>query len=271
MRQVILPNVRKCFVPDPGFVMIEADLKGADAWIVIYEAEDDELKTVMKSGIDLHAHNAEAMWGSEFTKLPQGSHARDHKRQECKHTVHGINYGCSPRTTAIQRGWTTAEAERFHRRWFDAHPGIKRYHDRVRTALSTNRTITNRFGFRRVFFDRIDNCFTEALAWVPQSTVALNTYRGALQLEAKYWPHQQFPGWFPTTSIRDREGFILQTHDSVNFQFHRDNLPMVHEIRTALSVTVPYDDPLVIPWDIKFSEKSWGDMKKPLNGHFNLS
>ncbi len=260
---VILPNVRKFFKTDPGMVQFEADLKGADAWVDIYEAEDDELKRVMKSGIDLHAHNAEAMWGTAFTSLPIGSHARDFKRQECKHTIHGIHYGCSPRTTAIQRGWLVHEAERFHNRWFSLHPGIRRYHDRVRTDLEASRTVTNHLGFRMVYFDRIENCFTQALAWIPQSTVALCTYRGALQLEQKYWPHQQSRGYTPRTDrMDDLEGLILQTHDSLNFQFPSARTPQVVEITTTLSSTVPYDDPLVIPWELKRSTQSWGDMEK---------
>lgn len=259
--QVVIPNVRKLFQTDPNSIQYEADLKGADAWVVIYEAEDDELKHVMKSGIDLHVHNAEAMWGAEFTRLPKGSHARDHKRQECKHTIHGIHYGCTPRTTAIQRGWTIHEAERFHNRWFSLHPGIRRYHDRVRHALATTRTIYNKFGFRRVFYDRIDNCFTEALAWIPQSTVALCTYHGALQLEKRFWPHQQRKGWTPTTKRDFEEGIILQTHDSVNFEFLHDEAPLEYEIKKTLETIVPYDDPLVIPWDLKKSLKSWGEME----------
>lgn len=259
--KVVLPNVRKMFRTDPGFVQYEADLKGADAWVVIYEAEDDELKRVMKTGIDLHAHNAEAMWGAEFTRLPAGSHARDIKRQECKHTIHGIHYGCTPRTTAIQRGWLVAEADRFHSRWLSLHPGVRRYHDRIRTALATSRTIHNRFGFRRIFYDRIDACFTEALAWIPQSTVALNTYYGALQLENRYWPHQLAPGWSPNGD-RDKEGILLQTHDSVNFQFVNEFVPGDPEIRKSLEKVIPYDDPLVIPWELKKSERSWGEMEK---------
>lgn len=259
---LVLPNVRKMFRTDPGSIQFEADLKGADAWVVIYEAEDEELKRVMKSGIDLHAHNAEAMWGSAFTCLPTGSHARDHKRQECKHTIHGIHYGCTPRTTAIQRGWLVSEAEKFHSRWFSLHPGVRRYHDRVRDALASTRTIYNKFGFRRVFYDRIDNCFTEALAWIPQSTVALCTYYGAMQLERRYWPHQLVRGWAPTR-VRDfEEGIILQTHDSVNFQFPIGDVPMIYEIRKTLEKEVPYDDPLIIPWDLKQSKKSWGEMEK---------
>lgn len=257
---ITLPNVRKIFATDPGYVQYEADLKGADAQVVAWEADDDDLKAAFRAGIDIHAKNAEDMWGREFTCLPAGSHARDHKRQECKHTVHGVDYGCTPRTTAIQRGWLVSEAERFHKRWFALHPGIPRWHDRVRRDLARNRTITNAFGFRRVFFDRIENCFTEALAWVPQSTVALNTYHGALQLERKYWPEQLEPSYYPEPN--NYEGIILQTHDSLNAQFKLIKNPEWREIAKTLLVLTPYPDPLYIPWDLKQSTKSWGEMEK---------
>lgn len=240
--------------------MYEADLKGADAQVIAWEMDDDDLKAAFRANIDIHVHNAEAMWGTEFTKLPEGSHARHHKRQECKHTVHGIHYGCSPRTTAIQRGWLVSEAERFHRRWLSLHPGVDRYHSRVKNDLAKDRTIRNIFGFRRVFFDRIENCFTEALAWIPQSTVALTTYRGGLQLEARYWPEQQRRGWQPDP--RNPEGILLQTHDSLNPQFHLSRCPSSNEIKKILEVKLLYPDPLTIPWDLKRSTKSWGDMEK---------
>lgn len=257
---ITLPNVRKIFATDPGYLQFEADLKGADAQVVAWEAEDDDLKSAFRAGIDVHVKNAEDMWGREFTCLPAGSHTRDHKRQECKHTVHGIHYGCTPRTTAIQRGWLVIDAERFHKRWLSLHPGVQTWHDRVRQDLARNRTITNAFGFRRVFFDRIDNCFTEALAWIPQSTVAINTYHGALQLEARYWPHHLEDDYYPEPG--DYEGIILQTHDSVNGQFRTGSVPSPVEVADTLKVKTPYPDPLYIPWDLKCSTKSWGEMEK---------
>lgn len=258
--KIVLPNVRKIIIPDPGYVMFEADLKGADAQVVAWEMEDEDLKTGFRNGIDIHVKNAEDMWGSEFTRLEEGSFARYHKRQECKHTVHGIHYGCTPRTTAIQRGWTVHEAERFHKRWISLHPGVERYHTRVRNALAKDRTIRNPFGFRRVFFDRIDTCFTEALAWIPQSTVALNTYKGAINLEKRYWPWQRERGWQP--DLRNPEGILLQTHDSLNPQFRCEGCPPPEEIKETLKVVIPYDDPLIIQWDLKRSTKSWGEMEK---------
>lgn len=251
MTEITLPNVRKLFTPDPGYVMVDADLKGADAQVVAWEADDDDLKSAFRANLDIHAHNAEGMWGAEFTRLVEGSHARDKKRQECKHTVHGINYGCTPRTTAIQRGWLVSEAERFHRRWLSLHPGIRLWHERIKNQLATNRTISNAFGFRRVFFDRIDSCFTEAVAWIPQSTVAINTYWGAFQIEERFFP-----------SPNATEGMLLQTHDSITFQFHKTKLPPWHWIKETLKVVTPYQDPLIIPWDLKWSEKSWGELQK---------
>jgi DNA polymerase-1 len=254
---ITLPNVRKLFITDPGYIMFEADLKGADAQVVAWEAEDDDLKAAFRTGADIHEKNAEDMWGAAFTNLDPHSYARRQKRQECKHTVHGINYGCSPRTTAIQRGWLVREAERFHTRWLALHPGISQWHTRIKNQLAKNRTIQNPFGFRRVFFDRIDGAFTEALAWIPQSTVAINTYQGAFQLEARYWPDQVDCAWAPTL-----DGLLLQTHDSINFQFQASKVPKAEEIRETLLVRTPYPDPLFIPWDLKCSTKSWGEMEK---------
>jgi DNA polymerase-1 len=253
---ITLPNVRKLFIADPGFTMFEADLKGADAQVVAWEANDDDLKKGFREGIDIHSKNAADMWGVDFTKLDPHSYARKAKRQECKHTVHGINYGCSPRTTAIQRGWLVREAERFHTRWMSMHPGIAAWHNRIKSQLEANRTIQNAFGFRRVFFDRIDGAFTEALAWIPQSTVAINTYQGAFQLEEKFWPSQAEATW--ATSL---DGILLQTHDSINFQFRNDQIPQATDIAKSLLVKTPYPDPLYIPWDLKRSDKSWGEMQ----------
>jgi len=259
--QIILPNVRKLFLTDPSYIQYECDLKGADAQVVAWEAEDEDLKAAFRSGVDIHVKNATDMWGSAFTCLSEGSHAWTKKRQECKHTVHGCNYGCTSRTTAKQRGWLVIEAERFHRRWFSLHPGIKKnFHERTMARLHKNRTISNPFGFRRVFFDRVENCFTEALAWIPQSVVALNTYHGALQLEARYWPWQQKRGWTP--GVADHEGILLQTHDSINPQWKAEAAPEPKEIQETLNVLTPYDDPLYIPWDLKRSFKSWGEMEK---------
>ena len=48
----------------------------------------------------------------------------------------------------------------------------------------------------------------------------------------------------------------------MNFQFRQGQEPLGYELRKDLETIVPYDDPLVIPWDLKKSLRSWGEMEK---------
>lgn len=245
MKHLVLPNVRKVIIPDPGYVMFEADLAGADAQVVAWEAEDDDLKLAFRSGIDVHAKNATDMLGPEFTRLV--GHARDEKRQENKVAVHATNYLGSARAVATNLGWTTAFATAFQQRWFLKHPGIRtNFHNKTRDEIYQSKTVYNKFGFRRVYFGRPEDCLSEAVAWKPQSTVALTTFYGARQFEARY----------------PRGEILLQTHDSLNFQFRKEEVPPYWEIKKTLEVTIPYKDPLIIPWSLTMSEKSWGDCQK---------
>lgn len=245
--EIILPNIRKMFIPDPGYIICDADLAGADAQVVAWEAEDEDLKAAFRAGLDVHSKNAEDMFGREFTKL-EGV-ARHKKRQQCKHAVHGTNYVGSAYAVARHPSinWLTHEAEKFQKRWFDLHPGIQRWHKRTQRQLDTNRTVTNAFGYRRVFFDRSDACLPEAIAWVPQSTVALTTFEGAIRLEESKRYVQM----------------LLQVHDSLVFQIPKTKKQEYGEIQKALEVPIPYSDPLVIRWGLKVSEKSWGECAKP--------
>lgn len=252
MEQVVLPNIRKIFVPDDGYVLYDCDLSGADAQVVAWEADDTDLKAAFRAGIDVHVKNATEMLGAEFTSLT--GNARYKKRQSNKHAVHACNYGAKPPAIAGHPSinWPIARASAFRSRWFQLHPKIGpvertgSWHHRIQWEINTRKMVTNPFGYRRVYFDRPDECFTEALAWVPQSTVALVTFYGALKLEAAY----------PQVEM------LLQNHDSLVFQIPKRKAIPAQELRRLLDVEIPYPDPLHIPWGISCSDVSWGDVEK---------
>lgn len=232
-----LPNLRKMFIPDEGFVMCECDLVQADAQVVAWEADDDTLKQIFRERLDVHTENAKSIFRTSTVTYEQ--------RQKAKAGVHAANYGVSARTLAITLGITVKEADDFLHHWFSAHPGIREWHNRVLLDLKTHRAVYNPFGFRMYYFDRIESAFKEALAWVPQSTVALVIDHAWVQLEDAV----------PEAQV------LLHGHDSLLFQLPTDLcqqlLPAAYN---AMHVTIPYDDPLTIPVDINVSEKSWGDV-----------
>jgi len=249
----VLPNVRKLFVPDPGMVMAECDLSGADAQVYAWDADDKDLMEAFKKGLKIHLKNAKDVfadkvkgWSDEAIKATDYPGGIYH---DCKRGVHATTYGVQARSLAGKIGWTVKEAETFQRNWFGLHPAILNWQKHTSRCLhglvegNPPRTIINKFGFRIVYFDRVENVYTEALAWKPQSTVAINCVKGMLALE------EQTP-WVQ---------ILMQVHDSLIFQFPIDRMKDLMQIHAALhSVVVPYDDPLTIPWGIKMSLKSWG-------------
>jgi DNA polymerase-1 len=226
------------FIPDSGFTIMEGDLARADAQVVAWEADDEELKELFRSGFDIHTENAKVIFNVKTVSREQ--------RQKSKVGVHLVDYYGQAKTLAASLGVTVHEAEQFLNRWLSAHPKIKKWHERVRIDLSLTRSVTNKFGFRKYFFDKLDKLLPEALAWVPQSSVAIVTYHGMKNL-ARDVPEVQI---------------LLQVHDSLVMQTETKNCPTIFpRIKKAMEIPIPYDDPLIIPVGIEASEISWGDAK----------
>ena len=241
------PNLRKMFIPDEGYAICDHDLEQADARVVAAESKCIRLKEIFDDpSRDLHNENTEII----FSKC---SGKQDSNRPKAKAGVHLTNYGGTVPVLASTLGITRAEAERFQARYFDAYPEVKQWHDRILDELQTRRYVENVFGYRRFYFDRIDNLLKEALAWIPQSSVAIAVNLG-IQRVRKTLPWAEF---------------LLQVHDSAVHQFPIRNaehpyMQPKHSfdlIQRAMTIELPYPDPVIIPVSGAWSLKSWGDCK----------
>lgn len=243
------------FIPDPGKVIVDADLAGADAQVVAWEANDAKLKAAFRAGMKIHLMNGEDLMGTEFTQAP-GDHKnpgtpKGRMYDALKRFVHATNYLSTARNLHLNPhiGWPISICEARQHRWLDdLHPGIRDWHRRTERSLYQTRSVRNAFGYRIVYFDRIDSLLSQAVAWGPQSTVAEVCFRGALQLRSGV----------PWAEL------LLQVHDSIVFQIpsHRwEQASTLDTFKRHLEVPVPYPDPLVIQWGIAGSPTSWGDAK----------
>jgi DNA polymerase I-like protein with 3'-5' exonuclease and polymerase domains len=237
--KLILPNIRKLFLPDPSHTIFDVDLAGADAQVVAWDAEDEGLKAIFRSGQKLHAVNAKDIFGGDA-----GVDGRTEPYYtRAKTGVHLTNYGGKARTCAVALGITIHEAERFQRRWFDLHPAIKAWHDYIENELQTKRQVSNKFGYRRFYFDRVENLLPEALAWIPQSTVAIVTNKQ----------------WVKIENAIPEIGILMQVHDSLVGQVATPLWAGVKpRLKEELRVIIPYADPLIIQSGLKTSTESWG-------------
>lgn len=241
-----LPNIRKMFIPDPEHTMFDTDLSKADVNIVAWEGNVPELKAMLKAGEDPYVLAAREYYRDPTItkKRPDGTvHPR---YDQFKRFGHGTNYLGSAFGLAGRIGLTTHEVERAQKWYFGKFPEIKKWHETVIHQLKTKRYVENVFGYRRYYFDRIDEAtFREAVAWIPQSTVAL------------YINHIWLNLWEQAKWI----WVLMQVHDSLVGQFPTyRQVEALEAIRRASDIVLPYPgDPLVIKLGVKLSTKSWGD------------
>lgn len=251
-----LPNIRSMYGPDPGFTFFDMDLDRADLQVVVWEADDADLKRALRMGVDIHLLNvymidgeSEPPWEElveSHPKYPDHRGPRKHKREFMKVGVHGTNYIGSARTISEHTGRLVAEVERFQKRWFSIHPGIEKWHKRVDEQIRKQGFVENKFGYRWYIFDRMEGLLPKAVAWLPQSTVGNVINQAWLNI------HERIP----------EVQVLLQVHDSLAGQWPSHRTAYVMPLMQAASrITIPYDDPLIIPTGIKTSTVSWGECK----------
>lgn len=255
LNSIALPNIRKLFVPDPGYTICDTDLDRADLQVVVWEAEDDLFKQALRAGVDIHILNGISLEGIAPPPLeelvethptyPQHKERFKRQRQLAKAFCHGTNYGGGARTMAGICGISIPQCERLQAQWFEAHPGIKAWHERTYQQLLHTKSVSNKFGYTRRYFDRVEGLLPEALAWVPQSTVGLYIN--------KIWDTV-------VTNLPDIQ-ILIQVHDSLVWSCPTAVFAERKEQFRALAATVviPYTDPLIIPVGFKSSTISWGD------------
>lgn len=236
-----LPNLKKLIIPDPGYTILDMDLSRADVNVVGWDSGDEALKEKLKEERrdptkDMHTANALTLFGyADYTR-----------RQFAKVFCHGTNYGARPATLAKQCGVTVHESEKMQMLWFSKHPDILTWQKKIRAQVTATRTIKNAFGYRMFYFDRVDSVFNEALAWIPQSTVALVINKAMLNIMNSDIPVE----------------VLMQVHDSLTMQCETRLVgQVIPMIRKVSEIVVPYADPLIIPVGFKTSEKSWGECK----------
>jgi DNA polymerase-1 len=235
---------RKLFIPDPGFIFVNADLSQAEARVVAYLAGEERLIKVFESGGDIHRKNA----ANVFRHAEQDVTERE--RELAKRLVHASNYGMGSVTFAKQCGVEVKEAKQHLNAYFAQYPRIKLWQMGVASFLRKSRTMTTPLGRKRTFFNRYDaSLMKEALAYVPQSTVADLLNMGLRRLYEKY---KDTP-----TQI------LLQIHDAVLLQTPKDGWELVAlAVKEALTIPIRIGNrEVVIPVDITVGE-NWNDLHK---------
>jgi DNA polymerase I-like protein with 3'-5' exonuclease and polymerase domains len=198
------------FVPDPGFVLIEPDLSGAEARVVAILAKDEKLLKIFKYELDLHRITTGWIEGtcpedlleeffnetseikiydlrSKITTILKNT-INDEQRQVGKKFRHAGHYDMGKREASRQTGFSEWKTKQLLDKFHATNPNIRNvFHKEIIEALrDNNRILVSPHGRRRQFLNRWgDELFKEAYADIPQATVSDHLKFSARMIEKR--------------------------------------------------------------------------------------
>jgi DNA polymerase len=270
-------DLRSQFVPDPGYVFLEADLAQAEDRVVGLLARDEKGMLFYEYGID--KHRIAASWIldrcpdrllDQFFRSPNQILADEiqeiikrtidkEERQLGKMFVHACNYDIGERTAARNAEVSVFRARASLKKVHDNRPNIRGvFHKEIIEALEANnkRRLINPFGRERVFLNKWGNeLFKEAYAQLPQSTITdITKFAGIRIIRRANWlqvlaeSHDSLFVHCPINRV-DQGASIMKEELETPVDFAKCSLPR---------------GVLVIPCEVNLGEKNWESMRRIL-------
>lgn len=257
-------DIRRMYVPTPGYTFIEGDGGQAEARVVCVIAEDwDALAEMNRKDFkrngnklkdDLHTKTAMLVLNKTFDEITEAD------RQDFgKKPRHAGNYDMGPGRLALMAHLPIAEAQTVLTRFHANAPKIREnFHAGVRSAVSNRRELRSPHGRIRQFLGKLTSeYFKEAFSWTPQAIVSDHTKFTTVVPVCEKWSAPQ-------------AYFLAESHDSAFFEVKDECvddfvLDFISAGQTPISFregTFQRDFDLVIPVEMKKSTTNWYEMKE---------
>lgn len=191
---------REVFLPEPGHVVISADLSQVDARAVAAWCQDDAYLDLFAPGRDSHTEIAVAVWGDPG------------RRQDAKIVGHGWNYNMGLRTLAQHAG-SEQTAREFDQAMRQRFPKLIAWKREVVDRASSGELLDN--GFGRKMRCTPGREYTQAPALMGQGTARDLMMEGLLRLPSYVLPmlravvHDEIVLSIPEADAADIERDVL--------------------------------------------------------------
>jgi len=118
-------EIRKMFIPQPGYVLVDADYSQIELRVLAHIANDEEMLGAFRSGMDIHTATAAQVFNvptEQVTPL---------QRRHAKAVNFGIVYGISEFSLAEDIGVSRYEAKEYINSYLANYKGVKTYMKQV--------------------------------------------------------------------------------------------------------------------------------------------
>ena len=135
--------IRKVFVPEDGYVFLDADYSQIELRVLAHMSGDEQLIQAYRQAEDIHRITASQVFHIPFEEVTPL------QRRNAKAVNFGIVYGISSFGLSQDLSITRKEAAEYIERYFETYPGIKEYLDSMVAEGKEKGFVATMFGRRR--------------------------------------------------------------------------------------------------------------------------
>ncbi|MFL5820145.1 MAG: DNA polymerase I [Solirubrobacteraceae bacterium] len=136
-------EIRRCFVADPGSLLLSCDYSQVELRILAQVAGEPVLKEIFRRGEDVHTATAMQVFGVSADQIDPGM------RSKSKMINYGIVYGLSDFGMADRLDIPREEAAAFIAAYLERFPRVKEFMDRTIAQATEDGYVTTLMGRRR--------------------------------------------------------------------------------------------------------------------------
>lgn len=240
--------IRKVFIPENGYVFVDADYSQIELRVLAHCSDDENLIQAYREARDIHRMTASQVFHVPFEKVT------DLQRRNAKAVNFGIVYGISSFGLSQDLSITRKEAAEYIERYFETYPGIKTFLDNTVAHAKEEGYVTTLFGRRRPVPELsssnfMQRQFGERVAMnAPIQGTAADIMKIAMIAVDKELREKHM-----------KSRLVLQVHDELLIEAWADE---VEEVKTILKHCMEDAADMKVPLDVDMhTGKSWYEAK----------
>ena len=211
--------IRKVFIPEDGFVFVDADYSQIELRILAHCSRDDMLINAYRQAQDIHRITASQVFHVPFDEVT------DLQRRNAKAVNFGIVYGISSFGLSQDLSISRKEAAEYIEQYFLTYPGIKTFLDNTVASAREHGYVETLFGRRRPMpelksSNYMQRSFGERVAMnAPIQGTAADIIKVAMIGVSRRLKEKQM-----------KSRLVLQVHDELLIETYIPELEQVEEI-----------------------------------------
>ncbi|MDX6042007.1 DNA polymerase I [Scandinavium lactucae] len=239
-------RIRQAFIAPEDYLIVSADYSQIELRIMAHLSRDKGLLSAFAEGKDIHRATAAEVFG-----LPLDSVSNE-QRRSAKAINFGLIYGMSAFGLSRQLNIPRKESQKYMDLYFERYPGVREYMERTREQAKEQGYVETLEG-RRLYLPDIKSSNAARRAGAEraainapmQGTAADIIKRAMIAVDA--WLQKEQP----------RVRMIMQVHDELVFEVHKDDLDAVtKKVHELMENSTTLDVPLLVEvgsgvnWDL---------------------